>query len=257
MKAWLAVAGLLVFIAPASAALPECAGPVEVTAAHIVRTERNGDLILGDGRAAHLEGIRLPLGKQDHGDQSFADQALDALSKMANDQILTLTAVPPKEDRYDRIRAQVFRDGDWLQLELLKRGLARVSIAPDRIECANELYDAEARARAAHAGLWSSPAYAIRTPATVGASTGTFQIVQGKVMSADLASGRMILDFGAGGRGDFRVEIGSDDLADFRSIGVDPRGYAGDRVRVRGIVQNDNGPMIAIANPLQVEVVNN
>src|SRR5215472_1743688 len=107
-----------------AAALPECAGPVEIERAHIVRVEKNGALILRDGRAAHLEGIRLPQGAIDHAPQYLAEQALAALSQLTVDQDLTLTAVPPKEDRYDRVRAQAFLGDDWLQRELLRRGLA-------------------------------------------------------------------------------------------------------------------------------------
>ena len=45
---------------------PDCAGPTEISAATIVRVEKNGALILRDGRAAHLEGVRLPAGSIDH-----------------------------------------------------------------------------------------------------------------------------------------------------------------------------------------------
>jgi hypothetical protein len=220
-----------------------------------VRTEQNGVLVMSDGRAVHLEGIRLPSGRGDRAPASAQVQALGALSQMANDHGLTLTAVEPKEDRYDRIRAQAFSGSDWVQVSLLKRGLARVSIAPDRIECAAELYNAEAQARVAHAGVWSVPAYNIRTPQNVAADVGTFQIVEGKVTGADLLNGIMTLSFGIGLKGEFRVTISNDDMANFRMIGVNPRGYAGKILRVRGVVQYDNGPMIEIANPMEVELV--
>ncbi len=244
--------------APAGAApvaLPDCAGSVEVEAAHVVRTERSGVLVISDGRAVHLEGIRLPNAKSDRAPGVFQDQALAALSAMATDKFLTLTAIEPKEDRYDRIRAQAFSGPDWLQVALLRRGLARVSIAPDRVECATELYDAEGQARAARLGLWSAPSYAIRTPQSVGADIGTFQIVEGKVTGADLLDGVMTLSFGIGLKGEFRATISNDDMANFRIIGVNPRGYAGKTVRLRGVVQNGNGPMIELANPMQVEIV--
>lgn len=247
---------LAVFASPGLAAeRPDCAGPVEVRSAHIVRTERNGVLVISDGRAVHLEGIRLASGKSDRAPQTFQDQALSALAQLANDQLLTLTAVEPKEDRYDRIRAQAFSDDTWLQTALLKRGLARVAISPDRIECASELYAAEVQARAARAGLWSAAAYAIRTPVNVGGDIGTFQIVEGKVSGADMLNGTMTLSFGIGLKGEFRAVVANDDMANFRMIGVNPKGYAGKTVRVRGVVQNDNGPLIQIANPMQVEIV--
>jgi hypothetical protein len=64
----------------------------------------------------------------------------------------------------------------------------------------------------------------------------------------------MTLSFGIGLKGEFRVVIANDDMANFRMIGVNPKGYAGKTLRVRGVVQYDNGPVIEIANPIQVEV---
>jgi endonuclease YncB( thermonuclease family) len=250
---WLALAVAVLAIAPArSATLPACAGAVEIGGAQLLRVEKNGSVVLTDGRATRLEGIRLPAGATDRAPQQFADQALAALVAMTRLGPLTLTSMPPKEDRYDRVRGQLFGPkGEWIQLALLARGLARVSIAPDRTECADVLFAAEAKARAANIGIWSSAAYSIRTPASIAPDRGTFQIVEGRVLSARLKGGRAYLDFDGG----FTVVIEPDDLRNFRTTGVDPRSYAGQTIRVRGIVQDQNGPMIEAANPQGIEVV--
>jgi hypothetical protein len=251
------VAIALLVCAPAWAlAAPSCAGPVEISGAQLLRVERNGVVILTDGRAIHLEGVRLPAGAADHAPQTFADQAISAILALAHKAPLTLTAVPPKEDRYDRVRGQLFAgDGTWVQLALLRKGLARVAIAPDRTECSDELYAAEEQARTARAGLWAVPAYAVRNPGAVGRDTGTFQIVEGTVQNAELKNGRAYLNFGADWRNDFTVTIDPEDMSNFRRLGVDPRAYAGQTIRVRGIVQFLNGPEIEVANPQSVEVV--
>lgn len=237
-------------------AAPSCAGDVEIPNAPITRIEHNGVLVISDGRALILEGIRLPDAAQDHAPQVFTDQAFQELNTLARGKTVDAHAIYPKEDRYDRVRSQVFTpDGTWLQTELLKRGLARVEIMPDRGECAEELYAAEAGARAAHLGIWSSPAYAVRPPDGLKADIGTFQIVQGRVLRVDIKDSRAYLNFGANWKTDFTVTIASDDLKTFRRMGVDPRGYAGRLVRVRGIVQWLNGPEIDLANPKQVEVL--
>lgn len=255
MRIVLIAAGLLLATPLRAAGLPPCAGPVEIAGGALLRVEPNGAVIFADGRAAHLEGIRLPAGAADRAPQNFADQALGALGALARKGTLTLTAVPPKEDRYDRVRGQLFVAGDWAQAALLRAGLARVAIAPDRTECASELFAAEAQARAAHAGLWSAPAYAVRNPDTVGRDVGTFQVVQGKVLNVDLKGGRAYLNFGADWRTDFTVTIAHEDMAKFRDNGVDPRNYEGQTLRVRGFVQWLNGPEIEIANPQSVEVI--
>jgi endonuclease YncB( thermonuclease family) len=239
-----------------AAALPDCAGPREITDAHIVRVERTNDvLVLRDGRAIHLEGVRFPNANQDHAPAFIADQAYDAINAMVQGQTVDVTAVPPKEDRYDRVRAQVFNsDGQWLQIAL-KSGMARVDISPDRTECAAELYAAETAARAANLGLWSQAAYRVRAPEALGGDTGTFQIVQGQVLTADVKEGRAHIDFGANWKTDFIVTIAPEDMANFRNDGIDPRDYVGKTIRVRGIVQQFNGPEIEIAIPKQIEVV--
>jgi endonuclease YncB( thermonuclease family) len=229
---------------------------VEIGDAPIVRVEHNDVLILKDGRALHLEGIRVPRAAQDRAPQALDDQAYDALNALAKNRDLVARAVWPKEDRYDRIRAQVFTDdGTWLQNEMLRRGLARVDIAPDRGECYRDLYDAEGQARAAHLGLWSSPAYTIRTPDTVKADVGTFQLVVGRVLSTDLRDGRAYLNFGTDWKTDFTVTISPDDMKTFRRMGVDPLDYQGKLVRVRGMVQWLNGPEIEVGNPKQIELL--
>ena len=229
---------------------------MEISDAPIARVERTNDvLVLRDGRAVHMEGIRIPHASADRAPGYIADQAFDAVSALAKGQDLSVTAVAPKEDRYDRVRGQVFGNEAWIQQALLLAGMARVDIAPDRTECAADLYAAEGEARAASRGLWAVPAYQVRTPDTLGADTGTFQIVQGTVFSAEVKDGRAYIDFGADYKTDFTVTISPEDMANFRSQSVDPRLYAGKTIRVRGIVQQFNGPEIEIANPEQVEVL--
>ncbi len=238
-----------------AAGLPTCAGDVEIAGAQLLRVERNGSVILTDGRATHLEGIRLPGGAAERAPQAFADQALGALTALAQAGPLKLTAVPPKEDRYDRVRGQLFNPKVWVQSELLARGLARVMIAPDRTECAAELFAVEAKARGAHAGIWSNAAYAVRSPEGLRNDVGTFQIVQGKVLNASLKNGRAYINFGTDWKSDFTVTVEPEDMKNFRATGVDPRDYVGQTIRVRGLVQWLNGPEIEVANPQSVEVV--
>ncbi|MGH6875764.1 MAG: thermonuclease family protein [Rhizomicrobium sp.] len=259
------VAGALMLLVGAhavsghAAAAPSCFPPIEIPHAKIVRVERNGVLVLEDGRAASLEGIMLPAGAADRAPAFYADQAIAQLGELATGRVVALAAQPPKEDRYGRLRAQVLSsEGSgklWLQIELLRRGLARVAIAPDRGECVRELYDAEIRARAEKAGIWSNAAYALATPQHAGEDTGTFQIVEGTVKSVSRGGGRVFLDFGPRRYTDFTVTISSDDLKKFREIGVDPFSYAGQTLRVRGWIVRVRRPEMEVATPEDIEVI--
>jgi hypothetical protein len=230
-----------------AAVIPDCAGAVEIRNAHVVRVERNGALILTDGRALLLEGIRLA-------DTTLNGAALDALRDLALHAPVTFTATPPKEDRYDRVRAQAF-SSVWLQTALLEQGLARVEIAPDRSECSPELYEAENRARSKHLGIWANAAYAPRPPEAVKGATGSFQLVDGWVTNVGSGGGRVFIDFGSNGQHSFSAVIAPEDRRAFRGYDLD--GLHARHIRIRGIVQDYKGrPEIALSNPAQIEILN-
>ncbi|HEX3664980.1 MAG TPA: thermonuclease family protein [Rhizomicrobium sp.] len=241
------------------AAPPSCFPPVEIGRAKIVRVEHDGVLVLDDGRAARLEGLILPAGASDHAPDFYADQAIDRLGELATGHRLILAAESPKEDRYGRLRAQAFLNGDsggrWLQRVLLEEGLARVSVAPDRNECAGELFAAERRARSARTGIWSDEAYHVRGPTGLINAIGTFQIVEGTIEDVTGASGHVFLEFGHDRRKDFAVVISGDDLKNFRAIGVEPFSYKGQAVRVRGWIDRMRRPEMEIATPANIEVM--
>ncbi len=258
MRVWVLVIAIAAGVVPSRAqSAPSCAGEIEIGNARIMRVEPTNDvLVMNDGRALHLEGIRLPNAALDHAPQAIQDRAFAELVSLAKGQELDARAIYPKEDRYDRVRAQIFaKDGTWLQTELLKKGLARVDISPDRGECYRELYAAEAEARHSGMGLWADPAYALRSPDTVAADTGTFQVVVGRVLSTAEDQGRIYLNFGKDWRRDFTVMIPPDDVKTFKHMGVNPLNYEGKLIRVRGIVQSQNGPEIAVGNPKQIELL--
>jgi hypothetical protein len=259
---WLGLAGAVAFALPVNTRavpIPKCAGNIEAQNVQVVRVEKNGAIIFDDGRAIHAEGILLPAGAPDRAPSVLVSQALGAMSQLVHDKPVTITAMPPKEDRYGRVRAQIFLPDDasapWLQAALLRQGLARVSIAPDRRECASELLAAEAQARVSKIGLWAYPAYMVRNPETAAKDVGSFQLVEGKVVSANLRGGRGYLDFGPDWHTDFTVTISPDDMENFRAASIDPRGFAGKTVRVRGWVEQRDGPEIAVAVPESIEII--
>jgi len=250
------VVTFLVLDCAVAVALPRCAGPVKIANAHFARVdEKTGALDLTSGHRVHLEGVRLPAGAADRAPVEYARAALNAIAKISRSDALTLTTTRPELDRYRRLRAQAFAGEHWLQADLLERGLARVSLAPDRTECASELLAIEARARQTRKGIWASPDYAVRSPLDIGRHVGTFQIVEGTVLSATNKNGRVFLNFGDNWRKDFTVTVDPDDMANFRRSGVDPKSYSGQTIRVRGWVQSHYGPEIEVPTPQSIEVI--
>ncbi len=227
--------------------IPDCAGAVAIAHARVTRVDRVGTLILSDGRAAILEGVRLPPA----GEKTVYDLALKVLRDAAMTGTVNFTATAPVIDRYGRLRVQGFGQV-WLQMALLEQGLARVQISPDRSECAPDLYEAEARARARHAGIWALATYRVRTPQTLKDTAGTFQLVEGSVSNIGRADGRTFIDFGD--KRLFSVVIGATDRRAFRDF--DFEDLRGRPVRVRGIVQDYRGrPEMVLSNPAQIELL--
>jgi micrococcal nuclease len=255
--AWLAAACFLGAFAKA-ADMPHCVPKRGAQDGKVVSVGPPGALTLADGRVVRLEGLLLA-GAGERMVSALGRQAIWVLSDLARDRDVILAARAPREDRYGRIRAQVIIPAEkrvWLQSELLRRGLARVSIAPDRPECARELYTAEQEARLARRGIWASRVYAVRSPNSLeAADLGTFQIVEGEVLNATVRGGRAYLNFGRNWRTDFTVTISPRDFRSFMAAGIDPRSYAGRTVRARGWIERLNGPEIEAAIPEQIEII--
>ncbi|MBT6118025.1 MAG: thermonuclease family protein, partial [Rhodospirillaceae bacterium] len=147
-------------------------------------------------------------------------------------------------------------DGTLLPVVLLAAGLVRVEIpeeAPDRLA---ELHAAEAAARAAGRGLWSDPAFAALDAAAVPPERiGGFAIVEGRVVEAAEVRGRGYLNFGSDWRTDFTVTAAPEVWRAMKRAGVDWSGYAGRILRVRGWLEEYNGPMIELRSAAAIEVL--
>ena len=249
----LVLAGLLWPNAGFAMPLPDCAGDPVIAQARVVRVEKNGALVLDNGRTVVLEGIRLP--GADFPAAPVAARALATLRELATRERVMFTSTRPRNDRYGRIRVQAFATA-WLQTELLKRGLARVSVMPDRQECSPDFYEAEIEARSAGRGLWALPEFAVRKAVSFSAPAGSFQLVEGRIVNVASHDGRAFLDFNDDYRKGFSATIAPEDRKAFREAELALEALVGHEVRLRGIVEDFNGRHeMALANPRQIEVV--
>lgn len=163
-----------------------------------------------------------------------------------------------QRDRYDRALAQVYRveDGVWLQAALVEAGRARVLSHKDNRGAAAALLALEAGARAAGLGLWADPANRIRDtdPDALAQDIGSVQLVEGRVIEVTrLRSGRTYINFGADYRTDFTVVVEAADEAAFEAAGRPLADLTGHRIRVRGWIEAENGPLIRIDHPERIE----
>jgi hypothetical protein len=141
---------------------------------------------------------------------------------------------------------------------MLEAGLARVYSFPDNRFCLGELYAAEAKARADGRGLWAHPFYQLRRadrPADLLKLVDHYELVEGRVLTADRAGARVYLNFGRHWKSDFTIVIDRLGQKLFRGAKIDPQIYEGKLIRVRGWIENRDGPRIEVTHPEQIEVL--
>jgi micrococcal nuclease len=195
-------------------------------------------------RTVRIAGIRAP------------DGAEATLSRLLIGSTVCLSPSETRQDRYGRLLAHVHLDGGlWLQGELLRLGLARVEPTPDARRLAPEMLAIERDARAAGRGRWRSGAFRVYPADDAGAAIGSFHLVEGRVLDAARRQDRWYLNFGPDWRTDFTVVIPKAAFAAFVQAGVEPYALKGRSIRVRGWVDRQNGPMIEVLVPEQIEVI--
>ncbi len=224
----------------------------------------DGDtLLLDTGRVVRLVGIQAPhlaLGREGFSDWVKGPDAKAALEGIALHHPVILRVGGEAEDRYGRSLAQVFLTdtGTWVQEAMLTAGMARVYSFPDNRACVPELFAAEGRARAARVGIWADPDYRVRRadrPAELAARPGRYELVEGRVLRAEKAGGRVYLNFGRSFKEDFTAVIDARALRLFAGETLDPLTLGGALVRVRGWIDVRDGPRIDVTHPEQIEVL--
>jgi endonuclease YncB( thermonuclease family) len=226
--------------------------------------------MLDDGHEVRLAAIESPLvPPRDTGEAPGAAAAKDALDALVGGDTVVLRRAEAPSDRYGRLvgHAYAVRDGEELfaQGELLAAGFARVGDRVGSRACAVELLGREREARAAKLGLWANSYYDVlnaETPADILARRGRFALVEGKVVSVRESGSTIYVNFGRRWSEDFSVTIQKRNERNFAATGLDVKGLAGRRVRVRGWVEArgsagsspGGSPWIEAAHPEQIEI---
>lgn len=230
----------------------------------VVASVTDGDtVVLDSGVVVRLIGTqapKLPLGRDGFETWPLAPEAKAALETMVLGKPVRLRYGGERVDRHGRSLGQLFvGDGEiWVQQQMVADGLARVYSFPDNRSCLAELMAAEAKARTMALGIWGDPYYMVRRadrPEALLPLSGQYELVEGRVLLADKAGQRVFLNFGRYWKEDFTAVINGNALRMFEKAGLDPLVLSGALVRVRGWVDNNDGPRIEVTHPEQIEVL--
>ncbi|PHS28980.1 MAG: nuclease (SNase) [Robiginitomaculum sp.] len=231
-----------------------------IPSGRVARVISGQSITLQDGRTVRLGSIDAPrMAYQDIHAEPLAKAARNALTRLVQDRALHFENAAP--DRYDRLKAQVFAQTGqssqpvWVQGAMTRQGYARVHTWRDDHARAAELLRLEESARDARRGVWAEAYYAVRNPQTIAASVGSFQIVQGRIVDAAIVRKRVYLNFGSDWRTDFTISIAPKDAKRFERAGIRLAGLSGVRVRARGLIRSQNGPILYLDHPEALEIL--
>lgn len=234
--------------------------PTKSTVVRIIDAET---VDLDDGRQVRLIGSlapRAPMNTQSAGSWPPHEAAEARLKALVLGQAVEVWAERSERDRYGRLLAHLFvvQDGSrqWVQGALIAEGHGRAYGLPSQTACLAGLVALEKAAREEERGLWRLPAYRIRGARRVSdlkRLRSTYQIIEGAVATASEVRGAVYLNFGADWKTDFTAFVPATVVtAQFGGVGP-LKALEGKNVRVRGWLEQRNGPMIEIIDRAQIE----
>lgn len=136
---------------------PGCPAPSGPPATGMVAKVKDGDsIVLTDGRKIRYLGIDTPeLTSRDPRELELARQAKQVNAELVQGVKLGLEYDVERYDRYNRLLAYVrLPDGRFLNVELVRRGLARVLLIPPNLRNREELLRAQNLAIDQRLGIW-------------------------------------------------------------------------------------------------------
>lgn len=220
--------------------------------------------LLDDGREIRLAGIEVPPPPRPGEAGARAEAGLAArstLQSMLADQELELRHNSAAADRYGRILAHAYFVTNGVRRsaahDMLAQGFAQVSVEAGERPCANELLARERSARTSRLGLWAEQYYVVRRAESadeLAAERGHFTVVEGRVASVRESGGTIYLNFGRRWSQALTVTIAKRNERRFAGAGVEPKKLENRRLRVRGWMEERNGPRIEATRPEQIEI---
>lgn len=153
------------------------------------------------------------------------------------------------------VQAERSKDGLWLQGELLKEGLTRVRTTSANPEMAAAMLALEDSARRQKKGLWAQPDYAVLNAADVSAKANRFTLVEGRVFAVAMRDNETFINFSPDWRKDFSIGVPPEARRAFARQGVNLTSLSHKTIRVRGFIEDRNGPFITLDHPAQLELL--
>lgn len=240
----------LVLLLPAGARAAENC-PARPSADRVGAVTPEGEFRLASGSVARLQDVRLPEGEH-------RGTALAWLAGHVG-RAVALSA-PGYPDRWGRLRATITPADAAPDLAegLVAAGLALVDAGEADELCRPDLLRTEAEARRRRLGLWSTDRYKpveSTDLAALGAATGRFVLVEGRVRGVGERRSRTYLNFGPDWGTDLTITVPRRTWRIMQERGISAATLKARRVRARGVLEERRGPALEITVPDLLEVL--
>lgn len=208
------------------------------------------EIILTDGKTYILDNIRVPA--------HYENLALEYLKRILIGKEVGIFMNPhSKDSRVDqsghKIGHVMTSGAAWVQANLIAQGLAYAFSQPESNVLIPALYKHEEQARKANAGFWQNPLYAIRNRETIENAIGSFQVFEDVVDDVRTRGDYVSIIFGKEIPSALSLLIKKDTGG---GTSVPVANLVKERIRVHGWVENNNGAIMYITHPEQIEILN-
>ena len=225
----------------------------------ILALNEDGDFISKSGQILRPAELNLPR----RGDCERLSQVCPVVEKIHDyytQNLVGRTVLIDKStafrDRYNRLHAHLqVPGGAWIQYLFLQQGLARVETFTTSPLTTPYLLGIEAVARDQRKGLWSLKAYEPLSTDILKNKMDRFQIIEGTIHKTAEVKGVIYLNFGDNWREDFTIKLTKDMRRNFKDKGQSLLDLKDRSIRIRGWLFWENGPMISLYHPEQLEIL--
>ena len=249
----------ILFVTPSFALAADFSSLRKTGQAQLVEVINPYTLVLSNGQIIRLAGIHYT----DYTPQApgpFALTAHKILKDLLSDgKTIEIYQTRNKDlGRMNRMGHQIahlyVKDKDlWVQGALLSLGLGMVYTTPRNPDMAAQMLAIEKAARDKQEGIWAE-AHVLNAENTPD-HMGQFVVVEDVIQAVSMKKNRVYLNFGGNWRTDFTVSIAPEYRRNFTRAQIDPLQWGEKRVRVRGWLEEYNGPLIEISHPEAIEIL--
>lgn len=218
---------------------------------HIAQVYDGDTVLLADGRKVRLLGINTPeVEGRNKTEESGGEEAKRWLSDQYGGARVRLVQDVEKHDKYGRILAHLFTEKkQHINLELVRTGLAAVTIYPPNLQYVDALVAAQDDAEKSGRGIWSRPEYVPKQAEQItGKNYRGWQRIVGQVIGMRRTRKFAYLEL----TDSFEARIELKNLALFPALD----GYRGKTVELRGWLNKSKGRFsMLIRHPNAIKIL--